>query len=237
MLKYLARKFREQVRLAIQELAAEPMQGAKQLSYERVAAQLATEASAQYMIDNFMGAHDHINANRLRLDALKHCTVEGLYLEFGVAYAASLKQIAGTTTQEVHGFDSFEGLPEKWTYWQNEGRYTLEGNFPDKCGHENIVFHKGWFDDTLPPFLETHPEPIRFLHIDSDLYSSANTVLTLCESRIVPGTVIQFDEYLNYPGWQQHEHKAWQEFVARTGVKYRYLGFASCQCAVSVVVG
>ena len=42
-----------------------------------------------------------------------------------------------------------------------------------------------------------------------------------------------FDEYLNYPGWQQHEHKAFAEFIARTGRRYRYLGFASSQFAVS----
>jgi hypothetical protein len=38
----------------------------------------------------------------------------------------------------------------------------------------------------------------------------------------------------NCPGWQQHEHKASAEFLARTGKKYKYLGFESSEFAVSV---
>lgn len=33
-----------------------------------------------------------------------------------------------------------------------------------------------WFDDTLPGFLSEHPGPVSFLHVDSDLHSSATTV-------------------------------------------------------------
>ena len=107
---------------------------------------------------------------------------------------------------------------------------------PDMSGHPNVRLHKGWFDATLPKFLESETGPVRFLHVDSDLYSSANCVLTLLEKRIVTGTVIQFDEYLNYPGWQRHEYKAFAEFCERTGMKYRYLAFASSDQAVSVKI-
>ena len=72
------------------------------------------------------------------------------------------------------------------------------------------------------------------MHIDCDLYSSTRTVLSLLEPRIVPGTIIVFDEYLNYPGWQAHEKRAFAEFVGRTGCRYDYLGFASGEFAVSV---
>lgn len=64
--------------------------------------------------------------------------------------------------------------------------------------------------------------------------SSAQTVLQLLTPRVVSGTVILFDEYLNYPAWQQHEFRAFQEFVAQTGKGYRYIGFASSDCAVAV---
>jgi hypothetical protein len=50
----------------------------------------------------------------------------------------------------------------------------------------------------------------------------------------VPGTVILFDEYFNFPNWEQHEYKAFQEFVASHGVTYTYLGFARQQVAVRV---
>ena len=73
-----------------------------------------------------------------------------------------------------------------------------------------------------------------FLHIDCDLYSSTQTIFNLLSDRIVPGTVILFDEYFNFPNWENHEFKAFQEFVAEKGVKYTYLGFARQQVAVRI---
>jgi hypothetical protein len=43
-----------------------------------------------------------------------------------------------------------------------------------------------------------------------------------------------FDEYFNYPGWQQHEFKAWQEFVAASGLSYEYLGLVRNNQQVAV---
>ena len=46
--------------------------------------------------------------------------------------------------------------------------------------------------------------------------------------------MILFDEYFNFPNWEQHEFKAFQEFVIEHGVKYTYLGFARQQVAVRI---
>ena len=55
--------------------------------------------------------------------------------------------------------------------------------------------------------------------------------------RIVPGTVIQFDEYFNYPGWRDGEYKAWSEFARARHVEFEYLGYCDRheQVAVRVV--
>jgi len=55
--------------------------------------------------------------------------------------------------------------------------------------------------------------------------------------RIVPGTVLLFDEYFNYPSWQEHEFKAFQEFVAMHGIQYEYVGYVEAyeQAAVRIV--
>ena len=63
--------------------------------------------------------------------------------------------------------------------------------------------------------------PVAFIHVDCDLYSSTKTIFSLLSDRIVPGTIILFDEYFNYPNWQQHEYKALQEFVDTKNIKYR----------------
>jgi len=50
--------------------------------------------------------------------------------------------------------------------------------------------HKGWFEETLPTFTNKYMEKAAFLHIDSDLYSSAKTILHWLDERIVENTVI-----------------------------------------------
>ncbi|MBS1717992.1 MAG: class I SAM-dependent methyltransferase [Armatimonadetes bacterium] len=213
-----------------------PSPAPRQFNYETLAWLSASWDSAQYMINHMGLASNLEQCDRLIDFSLGHCSVEGLILEFGVFTGRSLVQIAKSVApRTAHGFDSFEGLPEDWTYFQKQGRFSLEGQIPD-FGEPNIECHKGWFDQTLAPFLAENSGPIRFLHIDSDLYSSAKTVLDALKDRIVPGTVILFDEYLNYPGWQQHEYKAWQEHVASQNLKYEYIGFASMDYSVAVVV-
>ncbi|MFI9008792.1 class I SAM-dependent methyltransferase [Actinosynnema sp. NPDC053489] len=154
--------------------------------------------------------------------ALGLVEAEGMALEFGVYTGGTLKLIATAFDgRGVYGFDSFEGLPEDWRNGFPAGLFGMDG-LPDVDGAELVV---GWFDDTLPGFLAEHPGPVSFLHVDCDLYSSTKTVLDLVGPRLVPGSVIVFDEYFNYPGWQEHEHKAWREHVERTGIQFDYCGY------------
>lgn len=146
----------------------------------------------------------------------------GLVLEFGVWKGDSIRTLASRTNQQVHGFDSFEGLPERWRDGFEAGHFKLE-NLPEVPANVELV--KGWFSETLPGFLQLHPEPIRLLHVDCDLYSSTVTVLEACRSQLVPGTVIVFDEYFNYPGWEAGEHRAFMEFVQKYGLTFKYSGY------------
>jgi hypothetical protein len=43
-----------------------------------------------------------------------------------------------------------------------------------------------------------------------------------------------FDEYFNYPNWQAHEFRAFQELVSRCHVEYEYLGYARFQVSVKI---
>ena len=147
---------------------------------------------------------------------------QGYVLEFGVGRGISLRILRMMTTQQIHGFDSFAGLPEEWVMSDD---YIVEaGDFRyDKPQQfENVLFHKGWFADTIPVWKETYPAKISFMHIDSDLYSSANTVLTELNERIVPGTIIVFDDMYGterYQNWEQGEYKAFNEWKENYGRK------------------
>lgn len=156
---------------------------------------------------------------------------EGLVLEFGVRFGRSIRQIAGLVQQDVHGFDSFEGIPESWN---NEpgGAYTTGGVIPSVP--DNVTLYKGWFEDTLPEFVVDHPEPVRMVNIDCDIYSSTVTVLSLLSQQIVPGTVIVFDEYIGCETWRNDEFKAFQEMVLEHGWRYEYLCFSFLTRQVAV---
>ena len=77
-----------------------------------------------------------------------------------------------------------------------------------------------------------HPGAVAFLHVDCDLYGSTRDAFAHLGERLVPGTVIVFDEYFNYPNWQQHEHRAFEEQLARSGRKRRVLAHGTEQLVV-----
>lgn len=187
----------------------------------------ATEESAEYILENLIDTPCFED----RYEMLQHIFCEetpdlsGLILEFGVFKGDSTDFLAiYNPMHAVYGFDSFEGIPERWTC-DPAGKYSLSGQLPKV--KSNVYLIKGWFEDTLPRFLEEHKEHCSFIHVDCDLYSSTKTVLDELQDRIVPGTVIVFDEYFNYPGWQQHEFRAFREFAEAHGIKYEYIGYCS----------
>ncbi len=179
----------------------------------------------------------HLEGHPTPFDVLEFClsraTVDGLYLEFGVFSGTTINFIAGRTPRTVHGFDSFEGLPEQWGAVP-AGRFTTGGDMP--AVRENVQLHKGWFDETLPEFVGGQSQPVAFLHIDCDLYSSTKTILWTLKDLIVPGTVIVFDEFINYPYWREHEYKAFREFCAECDRQYEYLSYADRGYSVGVMM-
>jgi hypothetical protein len=223
------------VRAALYAILREPLAHPANVDYELVARLKAAADAADYLVAHMIHARNLVHRAELLAFALEACTVDGLILEFGVFRGESLRFIAKRTERLVHGFDSFEGLPEDWTYFQKQGRFSLDGRVPE-FREPNVRLHQGWFDATVPVFLAEHAGPIRFVHVDCDIYSSTRTVLAHLSPRIVRGTVIVFDEYLNYPAWRDHEFKAFQEWVVAQGLQYRYLGFASSHTSVAVLI-
>lgn len=149
---------------------------------------------------------------------------KGLYAEFGVSRGESINFIAERIPGEIHGFDSFEGLPEDWNAHNPAGTFKLPGLPPVR---KNVKLHKGWFDQVIPGWSKQYQGPFAFLHMDADLYSSTKTVFEMLGDRIVAGTVIQFDELLNYPGWQDGEWKAFRELRESRHAKVKYLGYVN----------
>lgn len=151
--------------------------------------------------------------------ALALAPSEGMALEFGVFSGTTLTMIAAARAGGgVYGFDSFEGLPENWRVGFRAGAFDVDV-LPDVPGAELVV---GLFEDTLPGFLAEHPGAVDLVHLDADLYSSTAGVLAHVGPRLRRGSVLVFDEYFNYPGWEDHEARAWQEYAAAHAVGFRY---------------
>ena len=182
----------------------------------------AARQSADFIREHMQTAQPFPSPHRTLEYALTLAPRGGMALEFGVYEGTTLKIIAAARGDEaVYGFDSFEGLPETWRSGYPAGTFCLD-NLPDVSGSELVV---GWFDDVLPGFMQEHPGPVDFLHVDCDLYSSTKTVLDLVGPRLRSGSIVVFDEYFNYPGWQAHEHRAWNEYVELKGLQCVYEGY------------
>jgi hypothetical protein len=195
----------------------------------------AKREAVEYILANMQEAM--VLPDRLALlgYALSRAPADGLVLEFGVEKGASLRHLAGLTQRPVHGFDSFEGLPGDWSGTKEaKGAFSLRGKLPRVPA--NARLHVGWFDQTLPEFLRQDAQACALIHVDCDIYASTVSIFAALNGRIGPGTVIVFDEYFNYPGWRQHEYKAFQEFIASTGLKYRYIGFSAEKGHVAVQI-
>ena len=151
-------------------------------------------------------------------------------LEFGVAdgYSFTKKLYAVRYLKmedriRVHGFDTFEGLPDKtsqadhslvtgggWSEGHFKGRYE---NLLSYCQtkYRNFQLHKGTFDQTITDeFLETlRQHPPMLIWVDCDYYSSTRDIFDKLIAFIPTGCVIYFDDiYFNFSSRFTGEMKA-----------------------------
>lgn len=143
-----------------------------------------------------------------------------LYLEFGVHEGASMRHwshVLRNPESRLHGFDSFEGLPEDFDIpggRYEKGHFDVGGQLP-VIDDSRVTFIKGWFENVLPTYtLPPHDQLV--ITLDADLYSSTALVLKELAPHIKIGTVLYFDD-MSRP---EHEPKAFREFMDETGLGF-----------------
>jgi hypothetical protein len=142
---------------------------------------------------------------------------EVLYLEFGVHEGEATRywsKLLTNPNSKLHGFDSFEGLPEDWHSQMPKGHFSTNGRMP-VIDDERVQFFKGWFDQTLPAYQVPEHE-VLVLNFDADLYSSTLCALQNLAPHIVPGTYLYFDEFPD----AMHELRAFAEFCSSSPRKF-----------------
>jgi O-methyltransferase len=156
------------------------------------------------------------------------------YFEFGVASGSSFKwwlQNNTNASSRFFGFDTFEGLPEKWGPFEKGAMaHSLETlNITD----QRACFYKGLFQQTLIPFLEQYDSRNRkLIHIDSDLFSSAIFTMSQLYRFLKPGDILLFDEF----AVPQHEFLAFKIFTESFYVGYEVIGAANNYLFVAIKI-
>jgi len=189
----------------------------------------------------------NIQAHNISHTLIKGCEmIDNPYshiLEFGAASGNTLVQIVDSVhlnKYEIFGFDSWLGLPEDWTIpgeppWHTKGVFSSNGVIPDQITNlgDKVKIFQGMFEDTIPEYIKI-AKNIALLHIDSDLYSSAKTVLYGLKDYIKPGTLIIFDEWIDHQDdvkklpdfkvpekYRMHEQRAFYEWTKDFNVKFQ----------------
>jgi hypothetical protein len=156
------------------------------------------------------------------------------YFEFGVAGGISFKwwlQHNSNVSSRFFGFDTFEGLPEKWgPFAKGTMAHTLESlNIND----QRASFYKGLFQQTLIPFLDQYDNRNRkLIHIDSDLFTAAIFTMSQLYRFLKPGDILLFDEFVV----PQHEFLAFKIFTESFYINYEVIGAANNYLFVAIKV-
>jgi hypothetical protein len=144
------------------------------------------------------------------------------YYEFGVSGGYSFKWWLNTCINKesrFFGFDTFEGLPEKWGIFK---KGDMKAAIPE-TDDPRAEFIKGLFQDTLQVFLKTH-EIIsgkrKIIHLDADLFSSTIFALVSMSPYLKKGDILFFDEF-NVP---DHEFRAFRIFSETWHIRTKLLG-------------
>ena len=120
----------------------------------RLLLEQAQQEAADYASRNMTNAVILKDRKEVLEFALSRMDDNGSILEFGVASGDSIRLIANKVKRPIHGFDSFEGLPEDWGgRHEGKGHYSTSGQLPNVPS--NVTLHKGWFESTLKSFCQS----------------------------------------------------------------------------------
>jgi O-methyltransferase len=156
------------------------------------------------------------------------------YFEFGVSGGHSFRwwlQHNKNPDSRFFGFDTFEGLPEKWGAFE-KGAMAVALEALD-IHDTRVSFYKGLFQETLIPFLDAYDNGSRkLIHMDADLFSSTIFTLSQLYRYLKPGDIILFDEF----AVPTHEFLAFKIFTESFYINYEVIGAANNYLFVAIKI-
>lgn len=201
-------------------------------SFSNIYTRTITKKSVEKIIDDkalyFDNYNEYINWN---LNYLKNFPNK-LFLEFGVEKGLTGKIISDFFPNEtIYGFDSFQGFKKvsKKSFWSYAGYQKSFANQQIPNVNKNYKIIEGYVEDTLYDFLNSidiDNFDTFFIHLDLDIYEPTKLVLSEILKKNKK-TIVMFDELFNYPGFENHEYRAFFEEVIKKNYNYRYLSFTN----------
>ncbi|GFO68499.1 hypothetical protein GMLC_20780 [Geomonas limicola] len=165
----------------------------------------------------------------------------GNFVECGVAAGGSSALLAyvikkySRQPRRLFSFDSFSGMPRpgaldahqgidaEATGWGTGTCSAPEASVRQICERlgvaDLVTTVKGYFQDTLPQ-MRNWVGMLAFLHLDGDWYQSTRDILDNLYDRLMPGALLQVDDYGYWDGCR----KAIHEFEGERGVSFAING-------------
>jgi hypothetical protein len=132
------------------------------------------------------------------LATLRAYDVQGPFLEFGCFKGFSTAILSVACHQlglQMHVFDSFSGLPPSDSAYYRKGEFAgsreeVEANVAAYGNGHSVLYHEGFFAETLPQFAA---KQICCIWMDVDLESSSRDVMTILPRLDRCGTVFSHE--------------------------------------------
>lgn len=172
--------------------------------------------------------------------------IKGVFVECGVASGSQIGAMQECLQRNgkkrtIYGFDSFQGIP-----FAGENDYDQPGiGAKDESKHgllessgvsshskdqvlsnfkkwglsiDDLILVEGWFENTVPNF---KIDPIAFLRLDGDLYSSTKVCMDHLFHKLVKGGILIIDDY-QLPGCRKavNEIIPHEEMIEHLGIAY-----------------
>ena len=191
--------------------------------------------------DSMIGVYRMVNIYESIKDVCER-RIDGDFVETGVWKGgacvlanAIIHQLGQQNQRKVHVFDSFEGLPMPYME-QDEGDIHHKHDFLSvsldyvkgvfsKYGYltDNVVFHKGFFSETMKNTSDI--SKISVLRLDGDMYSSTIEVLDALYDKVSDGGIIIVDDW-TLPG----AHSAVNDFLSSRGEQVQFFDIDNYSC-------
>jgi len=193
--------------------------------------------SFEYAKENMKGAIpflDRFEGLTLSIkEAKRRFPLRRLVMEFGV-YKGVMINYQAKKFPELNfvGFDSFEGLQEKWSGMFPENTFDLAGKPPKTRSNVSLV--KGWFVEAGPHWKKENPAsdiPL-LVHIDCDTYAATVDALELCTDYVDHGLIIHFDDFFGFPNWRTAGYRALKEISEKLRWHLTYLSYGTKEVAL-----